>query len=133
MLSEKQVEVLYLFDNSRCPEPDVFVFITFTIITLLWALYMSIRSSRSEGTPHNRNFLARVMLSIAYTLILVVQLLDGCWVTIIYRWGLSQMSGANVVSNTFVGWVDWMFTLFVLNIHYIFFVARLSFVGCHTS
>lgn len=119
MLNEKQVEVLHLFDNSICPEPDVFVFITFTIFTLLWALYMSIRSSQPEEIFRNRNFLARVLLSIAYTSILAVQLFDGCWVMIIFRWGFSQTSGANGATDTFIGLVDWMFSSLVLNFQYI--------------
>lgn len=122
MLSEKQVEVLHLFDNSICQEPDVFVFITFTIFTLLWALYMSIRSSQSEENPRNKNFLACVFLSIAYTSILAVLLLDGCWVITIFRWGFSQTSGANGATDTFIGLVDWMFTLLVLNFQYILFL-----------
>lgn len=119
MLNEKQVEVLHLFDNSICPDPDVFVFITFTIFTLLWALYMSIRSSQLDEISRNKNFIARVLLSIAYISILAVQLLDGCWLMIIFRWGISRMSGANGASDTFIGLVDWIFTFLVLSIHYI--------------
>jgi len=120
MLAEKKVEVLHLFDNSLCPEPDIFVFIAFTVLTLLWAVYMSIRSSQPEETSHNRDFSNRFLLSIVYASVLAVQLFDGCWVMVISRWGFSQTGGTNGARHTFLGLMDWMVTFILLTFQYIF-------------
>lgn len=123
MPTPRQREVLHLFDNSICPDPNVFVFIGFTVFTLLWILFQSIAASQPRSSSTFRSVVATVFLATTYTAALAIQLLDGCWFAVLYGWWLSKIAKEGWFSQGASGLVEWMVTWLIRCVLYVFLVA----------
>jgi hypothetical protein len=108
--SPRQRELLHLFDTSLCPDPHILIFLSFTIFSLLWILSQSIIASQPPSPPPLRSLLTTLFLSATYATIIAIQLLDGCWLAIIYAWGLARIAKGGGGG----GLVGWMVTGVVL-------------------
>jgi hypothetical protein len=123
MPTPQQRELLHLFDNSICPDPNVFVFIGFTIFTLLWILFQSIVASQPRPSSTFRSVASTAFFATTYTAALVIQLLDGCWFAVLYGWWLSKIAQEGSFSQGVWGLVEWIVTGLILCVLYVFLVA----------
>jgi hypothetical protein len=112
--------ILGIFEGSVCPEPNVFVFIAFTLVTVIWTFiqicltYASsppktaaklidkehVSHDSALQSPNKRQEL--ILTSFFYAITLGILLIDGCWLGTINAWGISR-----IVRSTSHGLADY--------------------------
>ncbi|KAK5633186.1 hypothetical protein RRF57_008900 [Xylaria bambusicola] len=95
------------FESSVCPEPGVFIFIGFTILsgfTIFTHLLVSYAPTPASNCPNPDRRPEKIIKSIFYIAISAIMLVDACWLTHIYSWGITGLLAVQTQ-----GIIEWSF------------------------
>ncbi|KAI8946681.1 hypothetical protein F4801DRAFT_52948 [Xylaria longipes] len=96
MTAPRQQHASQILASSVCPEPSAFAFVSCTILSMAWIFlqicwsYSATPSSTQEDKTPNSSP-TRIAMSVFYVVVLGILLLDGCWLTTIFSWGIKQL------------------------------------------
>ncbi|KAF3023672.1 hypothetical protein E8E14_013548 [Neopestalotiopsis sp. 37M] len=114
--------ILGIFERSVCPDPNVFVFIAFTLVTVIWT-FIQICLTYAPSPPRTAAKLIDkeyvfhdsalqspakrqelILTSFFYAITLGILLMDGCWLGTINAWAITR-----IVRSTSHGLADYTF------------------------
>ncbi|KAI1749777.1 hypothetical protein F4782DRAFT_287225 [Xylaria castorea] len=113
------------FVSSVCPEPGAFTFISCTILSMAWIFLQICWScsatpcSTQEDKKSNSSLTKKIATSIFYLTVVGILLLDICWLTTIFMWGIRQLSTGptyGILDQAFTKLISTFYSFFLLGL-----------------